>query len=94
MRRIDKGLVDHLDEPTMNLCFNEFLCIFGIQYMYGKSSSSSLVSIPKEVSEKGKVTQRLRTDLGRSVGVTEVTPLVWLNQVYERSTFPLTAKVV
>ena len=26
------------------------------------------------------ITQRLRTDLGRSVGVTAVTPLVWLNQ--------------
>ena len=26
------------------------------------------------------MTQRLRTDLGRSVGVTAVTPLVWLNR--------------
>ena len=26
------------------------------------------------------ITQRLRTDLGRSVGVTAVTPLVWLNR--------------
>ena len=49
MRRIDKGLVEHLDEPAMNLCLYGFLCIFGIQYMYGKSSSSSLVSIPNEV---------------------------------------------
>ena len=31
-----------------------------------------------------KITQRLRTDLGRSVGVTAVTPLVWLNGFYGR----------
>ena len=43
---------------------------------------------------KTLITQLLRTDLGRSVGVTAVTQLVWLNRVYERSTFPLTAKVV
>ena len=49
MRRMDRGLVEHLDEPAMNLCLYGFLCIFGIQYMYGKSSSSSLVSIPNEV---------------------------------------------
>ena len=29
---------------------------------------------------KTLITQRLRTDLGRSVGVTAVTPLVWLNR--------------
>ena len=60
MRRIDKGLVEHFDEPAMNLCLYGFLCIFGIQYMYGKSSSSSLVSIPNELREKGR---DLRTDL-------------------------------
>ena len=49
MRRRDRGLVEHLDEPAMNLCLYGFLCIFGIQYMYGKYSSSSLVSIPNEV---------------------------------------------
>ena len=43
---------------------------------------------------KTSITQWLRDDLGRSVEVTAVTPLVWLNGVYERSTFPLTAKVV
>ena len=42
---MDRGLVEHLDEPAMNLCLYGFLCIFGIQYMYGKS----LVSIPNEV---------------------------------------------
>ena len=41
--------MEHLDEPVMNLCLYEFLCIFGIQCMYGKSSLSSLVSIPNEV---------------------------------------------
>ena len=41
--------MEHLDEPAMNLCLYGFLCIFGIQYMYGKSSSSSLASIPNEV---------------------------------------------
>ena len=30
---------------------------------------------------KSSVTQRLRTDLGRSVGVTTVIQLVWLNRV-------------
>ena len=49
VRRMDRGLVEHLDEPAMNLCLYGFLCIFGIQYMYGKSSSSSLVSIPNEM---------------------------------------------
>ena len=49
MRIMDRGLVEHLDEPAMNLCLYGFLCIFGIQYMYDKSSSSSLVSIPNEV---------------------------------------------
>ena len=53
MRRMDKGLVEHFDVPAMNLCLYGFLCIFGIQYMYGKSSSSSLVSVQNE----------LRTDL-------------------------------
>ena len=52
---MDRGLVEHLDEPAMNLCLYGFLCIFGIQYMYGKSSSSSLVCMPNEVI--------MRTDL-------------------------------
>ena len=46
---MDSGLVEHLDEPAMNLCLYGFLYIFRIQYMYGKSISSSLVSIPNEV---------------------------------------------
>ena len=46
---MDRGLREHFDEPAMNLCLYGFLCIFGIEYMYGKSSSSSLVSIQKEV---------------------------------------------
>ena len=41
--------MEHSDEPTMNLCLNGFLYIFGIQYMYRRSSSSSLDSIPNEV---------------------------------------------
>ena len=49
MTRMDRGLVEHLDEPAMNLCLYGFLCIFGIQYMYGKSSSSSPVSISNDV---------------------------------------------
>ena len=51
---MDRGSVEHLDEPAMNLCLYGLMCIFGIQYMYGKSSSSSLVSIPNEVREKGR----------------------------------------
>ena len=46
---MDRGLVEHLDAPAMNLCLYGFLGIFVIQYMYGKSSSSSLVSIPNEL---------------------------------------------
>ena len=49
VRRMDRGLVEHLDEPAMTLCLYGFLCVFGIQYMYCKSSSSSLVSISNEV---------------------------------------------
>ena len=30
---------------------------------------------------KTSITQRLQTDLGRSVGVTTATPLVWFNQM-------------
>ena len=48
VRRVDRGLVEHLDKPAINLCLYGILCIFGIQHMYGKSSSSSLVYIPKE----------------------------------------------
>ena len=46
---MDRGLVEHLDEPAMNLFLYGFLCIFGIQYVHGKSNSLSLVSIPNEV---------------------------------------------
>ena len=50
MRRHDRGLVEHLDEPAINLCLCGFLYIFGILYMYCKSISlSSLFSIPNEV---------------------------------------------
>ena len=34
VRRMDRGLVEHLDELAMNLCLYGFLCIFGIQYIY------------------------------------------------------------
>ena len=46
---MDRGLVEHLDEPAIILCLYGFLCIFWIQYMYGKSNSSSFVYIPNEV---------------------------------------------
>ena len=49
MRRMDRGLVEHLADPAMNLSLYGYLYIFGIQNMYGKSSSSSLLSIPNEV---------------------------------------------
>ena len=42
---------------AMNRCLYGFLCIFGIEYIYGKSRSSSLGSIPNEV----------RTDLWLSI---------------------------
>ena len=34
----------------------------------------------KNPPQKTSITQRLRTDLGRSVGVTIVSPMVWLNR--------------
>ena len=34
MRRMDRGLVEHLEEQAMNWCLYGFLCIFGIQYTY------------------------------------------------------------
>ena len=43
---------------------------------------------------KTSITQRLRTDLGQSVGVTAVNPTGVVEPVYERSTFPLTATAV
>ena len=46
---MDRDLVEHLAEPTMNRCWYGLLCIFEIQWIYGKSSSSSFGSIPKEV---------------------------------------------
>ena len=49
MRKIDRGLVEHLNEPSTNLYLYGFLCIFEIQYTYSKSRSSSLFSIPNEV---------------------------------------------
>ena len=42
---------------------------------------------------KSSITQRLRTDLGRSVGVTTATQLVWLTWVTGQ-TFPLPATAV
>ena len=42
---------------------------------------------------KSSIKQRLRTDLGRSVGVTTATQLVWLTW-FTGLTFPLPATVV
>ena len=44
-------------------------------------------------NQKTSITQRLRTDLGRSVGVTS-NPTGVVKPVYGIPTFPLTAKVV
>ena len=46
--------------------------------------------IIKNATKKTSITQRLRTDLGLSVGVTAGTPTGVVKQVYERLTFPLT----
>ena len=43
---------------------------------------------------KTSITQRLRTDLGRSVGLTAVYPTGMVKPVYVRTTFPLTATAV
>ena len=47
----------------------------------------------KQRHKKSSITQRLRTDLGRSVGVTTVTQLVWLT-LFTDPTFPLPATTV
>ena len=59
---------------------------------------------PTEISKKHRdnittppntsISQRLRTDLGRSVGVTAVNPTGAVKPVYVRTTFPLTATTV
>ena len=43
--------------------------------------------------QKSSIKQRLRTDLGRSVGVTTATQLVWLTW-FTGQTFPLPATTV
>ena len=43
--------------------------------------------------QKSAITQRLRTDLGRSVGVTTATQLVWVTW-FTGQTFPLPATAV
>ena len=51
---------------------------------------------PTEISkgpQKSSIKQRLRTDLGRSVGVTTATQLVWLTW-FTGPTFPLPATAV
>ena len=49
---MDRGLVKPLTEPAMILCLC-WICVHQwnpiLVYMYGKSSSSSLASIPNEV---------------------------------------------
>ena len=50
--------------------------------------------IIKKTLPKTSITQRLRTDLGRSVGVPAGTLTSVVKRVYERSTFPLTATAV
>ena len=47
-----------------------------------------------KTTPKTSITQRLRTYLGRSDGVTTATALMWLNQVYGRPTFPQTTTAV
>ena len=45
---MDRGFVEHLDEPAINLCLYGF-CASLESNLCNKSSSSSLVSIPNEV---------------------------------------------
>ena len=64
---------------------------------------SPMTKAPTQKCQKGKVktqttpqksiTQRLRTDLGRSVGETTATQLVWLTW-FTGQTFPLLATAV
>ena len=52
---------------------------------YGQSDNTN--------NAKKSITQRLRTDLGRSVGVTRATQLAWLTW-FKGPTFPLPATAV
>ena len=45
---LERGLVEHLEEPAIYLSLYGHLCSFGIQNKEARSDSSSLVSIPNE----------------------------------------------
>ena len=46
---------------------------------YRKIQKATRQHKEKKTQPKTSITQQLQTDLGRSVGVTTATPLVWLN---------------
>ena len=48
--------------------------------LHPQTNPKSLVTKKKKTSTKTSIIQRMRTDLGRSVGETAVTLLVWFNQ--------------
>ena len=58
-------------------------------YTHRKIQKASLQNT--KTSPKTSITQQLRTDLGRSVGVTAVNLTGLVKPVYVRTTFPLTA---
>ena len=80
---------------SWTLCSPPILVILIVQFLKEKKEEIWLSPVtktptPTEQSKKQRdniktppktlITQLLRTDLGRSVGVTAVTQLVWLNQ--------------
>ena len=49
VRILESSLVEHLDEPAINLALYGVLCSLGIQYKLGKSLLFSGVGIPNDV---------------------------------------------
>jgi len=45
---VERRLVEHLAAPAIKRCFYGHLCNFGIQYIKGKSQSSTYMERPKE----------------------------------------------
>ena len=45
---LERGLVEHLEEPDIDLSLYGHLCSFDIQNKEARSDSTSLVLIPKE----------------------------------------------
>ena len=105
--RASKFTVLKFNEIIIIMLIQQFLCQLSIDLKRKRRRSDPVLwqkpPIPTENSKtkgqhtqtppKTSITQRLRTDLGRSVGVTS-NPTGVVKPVYGIPTFPLTAKAV